>query len=39
MEITSLSDISSLEAKVRAFANRILERGKSLRVFLKMEEK
>jgi len=39
MEITSLSDISSLEAKVRVFANRILERGKSLRVLLKMEEK
>jgi hypothetical protein len=39
MEITSLSDISSLEAKIHAFANRILERGKRLRALLKMEEK
>ncbi|MCD6317874.1 BREX system P-loop protein BrxC [Candidatus Aerophobetes bacterium] len=38
VEIASLSEISSLEAKIRAFANRILKKGKKLKILLRMEE-
>ena len=38
-EIGSTREFDSFEAKIRAFAKRVLKRGKKIKVFIKMEEK